>query len=350
MAAKVIQLSPDDSTYYTVPGSQGDLTVNGAQSDDTIFGQTFKSSLPSLVDWSMNANAVFKGYQGYLGKLQKSGVATTMTDEACTLVSGKTYQITATTKRVIDRKSAFTVKDNAVDKTDQVLSVDPLFGNVTFKSTYTVTGPVTVTGKYLPLATVGRFRGYTLGMTADSVDETDYDAAQANSGYKIVSPGLRQASLEIPMIHVDFTNNFQVADHTEYVVSIDVTGDGKHMARGFFLASARRNQGNVGALEETNISFTLQVPVAMYDEVTPIAAPLAWQHVSSGAVMPMAVRTALDAWAAETTLYAYYAPKGLSAEKASGEGQVTNISLASTVEGLNTFQVAIMGVGELAMA
>lgn len=101
------------------------------------------------------------------GVVKASGTSVAMADEATTNTSGKTYQVTNASKRILNPAVALVVLDNAVDRTAEVESVDFLFGLVTFKSTYTVTGPVTLTGAYLPTLDVASVRGVNLSVSAN---------------------------------------------------------------------------------------------------------------------------------------------------------------------------------------
>ena len=76
-----------------------------------------------------------------------SGTGTTFTDEATTLVSGTTYQITDASKRIIDTTSAITVKDGATTLASTAYTVVPGTGKVILAAA--PSGAVTVTGKYL---------------------------------------------------------------------------------------------------------------------------------------------------------------------------------------------------------
>ena len=79
--------------------------------------------------------------------------STAMTGEATTQIgSTKSYQINNATKRLIDETVEMVVYDGETDVTDEVESVDFMFGIVTFDSEYTVVGAVTVDGAYLTAA------------------------------------------------------------------------------------------------------------------------------------------------------------------------------------------------------
>lgn len=344
MGAKSIAISADDITYNILPGSQGELSREGAVIDDTIFGQSYKSGLTGILTWSITANAVYKGFAGYLAKLKKPGTPTAVTDEACTVVSGKTYQINAPAKQVWDRTVAVVVKDNAVDHTADVVSIDYLFGKVTFSNSYAVVGPVTVSPTYFPMVDLGKAQSYTLTQTADAIKDTDFPTAQANGGFNTHRPGLRTVTAEFPVVHSMYDNWQQsLIDRDEIIIEINPDGNSKSIARGFFRLITDRQSGNVGALEQETIHFSLNVPLASGTNPT-ISIPFAWSHANDSPI-PAAIKTALTAYLNETEVYVKYLPEGTNGVK--GQGVVTNMSLSGGMEAPNVFSVAVTGDGGL---
>lgn len=339
MAAKTISLSADDVTYHLLPGGTGEINRDGAVIEDTIFGQTYKSGFTGPINWGISANAIYKGFAGYLAKLLKPGVSTAMTDEATTLVSGKTYRITNATKRVINRAIAVVVEDNAVDHTADVESINFLFGEVTFKAAYTPTGPITITGEYFPLVTLSKYTGYTLNMTADAIRDSDMPALQLNNGYHTHRPGLKMVNIELPNVF-NGSDDWPSAldDRGEYVIEINPDGTGVNgsFARGFFRLMSARQSGNVGALEEENLRFELNVPIQ--NTGPSITAPFGWFH-AVGSPIPNAIKTALDRMLADQTLYARYLHDGVAGWK--GQGVLTSMSLSSGMEAPNAFSVGL---------
>lgn len=345
MAAKLISLSPDDVTYTALPGSQGDISRNGAVVDDTVFGQNYRSQFSTTLDWQIGANAIYKGFAGYVGKLKKMGASTVMTGEATTLVSTRVYQITNTAKRLMDRATVPTILDGVTDVTAQVESVDFLFGIIYFKSTYTVVGAITITGKYFPTVQLGAIRGFTLTQTAATIDEGDYDAVQANGGYKIMAPGLQDVSLSVQGVY-NSTYDMIALLESRAEMLIEINPDGQEwngsIARGFFRPTSDKLSGNVGALEQEDISFTLSVP--NQNSGPAVTQPFGWKHHANSPI-PTAIKSAIDAWGV-SDLFVRYLPDGVNGWE--GAGVVTNISMQSAMDGLNTFTVAIMGNGALA--
>lgn len=124
---------------------------------------------------------------GWAATVKISGAATTMTTEAC---SGATtaWRITSLAKRVIDPLTALSWYDNAVLISGaDIVSVDYMLGKIVF--TAGKTGPITVTGKYIPLLT------YTSARTANlKIDTNPLDASIFGSQYSAYVQGLKTVS------------------------------------------------------------------------------------------------------------------------------------------------------------
>jgi hypothetical protein len=340
MAAKTIQLSADGSTnWLTLPGSKGELEYQASDLKDTIFGQEYESGQTGLIGWMANANGVYKGYAGYVAKVLKSGSTTAMTDEAMTLVSGKTYKITNAAKNVWDRTVTPTFEDNAVAiSANDIESIDYLFGRVTFTSGYTVTGPITVaTGSYLPMAVVAKANSFTLTQTADTKETSDFETAQANGGFRTFEYGLRKVELSTQGTFAT-SNGFKalLTARSEVVIEINPDGANGSVARGWFKPMNTGQSGDVGALEEETLSFSLAVPYQ-----SDVIAPFAWVHTSS--TLSAALQLALSSWANGTECHVRYLSDGTNGQK--GEMVITDISLTGGLEAMNDFALKMQGTG-----
>lgn len=336
IANKRVQVSADLSTWYTLPGNTGQLTNQAGTVDDTIFGQAWKSMQPTSIDGKVTANAFFKGFAGYVCTLKKTGTPTTMTAEACTVVSGKTYKITNAAHNCIDPNTALVVLDNAVDHTADVLSIDYLFGRVTFKSAYTPTTPVTLTGKYLPISTLTKVNSFTLTQNATAVDSSDFDTLQTNSGHKTFICGLKTVSLDTKGFY-DSTNGVEAALDARQLLMVEINPDGSSQSvfRGFFRYSSDQKAGNVGAIETADLKFDLSVP----DDVDGLLAyPAAWLHTAT--TLPLALQTALTQWESDLTIGMRYLPDGAAGFEAD-VCVITDISLSSGVDAMNTFSIGL---------
>ncbi len=350
MAAKKIRISNDaGTTWAELPGSEGSFDTDAESVDDTILGQSFKSTDIGLLGWSVSSDGIFKGFSGYLAELKQVGSPVTFTAEAMTLVSGKTYAIDEATKEIWDRSEpTMDILDTAasVDAAD-ILNIDYLFGRVTFVASYTPSGAITATGKSFPVSAVGCSNTYNLSMTADAIDDSCFSTAQANGGVRTFQAGLRSVSLELNGIF-DATPNFKdvLLNRTEIIIEIDPAGDGSSIARGFFKLVTTGQSGAVGALEDEALNFELTVP----DETTnpAVELPFNWRHTAT--TLNLSIQWALESWLSELNTYMVsYLPTG--AEGASpldgieGAFVVTDISLSGGLSNMNTFQIELQGTG-----
>ena len=346
--AKSIRISTDDVTYVTLPGSQGEFNADGESIEDTVLGQSFSSMDTGLTSWGVNSDAIWKGAAGYIANLLQVGTATGATGEAMTQVTGQIYQIDATAKEIWDRTSTITVYDNAVDHTADVAFIDYLFGQVVFEDGYSVTGPVTIDVDYFPTAVIGCAQSYTLTMTADTIDDTCFNTAQANGGRRTYSAGLRTVGFELQGVYAPADDwKTAVAARTEIIIEVDPAGDGLSVARGFFKLATQGQSGAVGALEQETLNFNLYVPTESTNPESYV--PFGWKH-EAGTTLNAACRMLLDSWEQElNTYYVNYLPSGTPGQSpldgASGQFVVTDVSLSGDLSSMNVFQASLQGTG-----
>lgn len=339
MPAKLIQVSDDGGTnFFTLPGNTGSMTFESDQLEDTVFGQTYESNEAGLIGWTVEANARYKGFAGYNADLFKQDTSTSMTTEAMTLVTGKIYQIDDQTKEIWDRLGTFVIFDNAIDHTADVDTFDYLFGRVEFNASYSVVEPVTVTGDFFTKKALGTMRNFTLTMTADAVETTDFDTAQTNGGFKTHDPGLRTVTFEASGFY-NLTNAFlvELKNRNEIIIEINPDGSLQSLARGFFRAISEVQAGDVGALEEETITFALNVP-----DLTNLFRPFGWQDETT-TTLADAIKKTIDAFQNETKVDVQYLSDGVAGEK--GKAVVTDVSLTSGVDAMNEFACVYRGDG-----
>ena len=331
MAAKRIRVSVDNgTTWRTLPGSTGEKRTEMQAVNDTIFGQDWQSENPSIGQIQITANGFFKGVAGYSATIKKGGTPTAMTGEAMALVSGKTYQITSAIKRVLDLGAAITVLDGATNVTAQVQSIDYLNGMVTFKSTYTVVGAITMNGSYVPLATLAKARGFSVTQTAAEIDTTTLEVAQTNGGFRTFDPGLRTVGLEVQGIY-DATSDFITALNSRSTLYIDISpnGNANTMFRGFFKPTGHQQAGDVGALETATMNMTLFVP-----NTDVLQAPFRWYFNTSP--LSQALQDVLNAWQNGTKIDVQYLPNGT--DGTAHDAIITECSLSDNFDGQNEFR------------
>ena len=341
MAAKKIQTSPDGITYTTLPGNSGSVSSEGALIDDTIFGYNFESQFVNLINWKLEANGLFKGLAGYQVGLKKSGTPTTMTAEACSLVSGKTYKITNAAHAVMDPATVPVVKGNAiVIANSNILNIDYLFGTVTFIPAYTPTTPITIDGKYLPMTVIGGAKTFNLQLSCSTIDTTTIAAAQANGGLRTYDYGLRNVGLDLTDVYA-VSNGALAALLSRGVVVAEICPDNSALAvaRGFFNYAKQSQSGNVGDLEMEQVTLNGYVP-----DIANMLAPFSWS-ISGSSTLNVSLQTAITCWQNGAVCYQKYMPDGVTG--VSGQGVVTDISLSGGLEAMNEFTVNIQGSGAL---
>lgn len=333
---KIVNLSDDGgTTFEPLPGNTASFNEEAAAIEDTIFGADFGSEEIGLINWSVEAQAFYKGFAGYLAELKQQGATTGFTGESMTLVSGKTFKIDDTTKEIWDRSVTFTVFDNAIDETANVESFNYLFGEITFKSTFVVTEPVTIDGSFFPTVALGKANAFTMTQTADSIESSDFGTVQANNGHRTFIQGLKTVTLDLSSFY-DVTAGFRAAlvARNELIVEIDAAGTGESIARGFFKVSNASQAGDVGAIEDESVSLTLQVPVAPSDP------PFDWVH-APGSTLSTAVIIALTAWLDGTVIdveYLYDGTNGIT-----GKCIITDVTLAGGIDNMNEFSITCQG-------
>jgi hypothetical protein len=341
--AKRVQISIDNGVAWaTLPGNRAELTNEAGDIRDTIFGQSFASTQTGLIGAMINANGLYKGFAGYVAKLLKSGTSTALTAEPMSLVTGKTYRITDVAKRVMNRAVAYTVSDTGgAILAANILSVDYLFGRITFISSFTPTGAVTISGAYFPMTQVGRGNGFTLTQTAAAVDNTDFETAQANAGHRTFEYGLKTVSLSINGIY-SAANGFRALldGRTELMIEVNPDGNGKSVARGWFKAMNTSQSGDVGDLEAETIAFNLAVP----DQAN-IDVPFQWTHNTT--TLNTAIQSALNCWQNSVTTdvlinYLYDGTNGIK-----GTPIFTDLTLTGGLEVMNEFAVRAQLTGAL---
>jgi hypothetical protein len=176
-----------------------------------------------------------------------------MTSQAMTLVSGNTYQINSTARRVFDPDGSFAFTDvGSTIAASNISSIDYLFGKVTFASPKTTV--VLASGNYLPVADIIGAHSYTLNLNRAVLEDTDF----TSTGWVARgSVGLLDAKVSLSRwedLDVDYFDT--INDGVNVVLDI-ASGGESLLARGFFKLESDNLSGDVTALEASELSFVL---------------------------------------------------------------------------------------------
>lgn len=339
MAAKTVRVSKDDTTYFVIPGNTADLSEELGTVDDSIFGSSFTSTQATLKTWTISSGAMFKGFPGYVATLKKAGTATAFTDATTEELDGMFY-ITNRAQSLIDHNSSVTVSDaGAAVASADIDHIDFLQGGVKFVSTYTPTGPITISGDYLPLSPICYAQTFSLTQSADTENVTDLCSAQENGGHGVFSYSQQTVELSLEGYYND-TSDFSddLNSRETCIIEISPAGDDSSVARGYFMITSRSQSGDVGSTETESVSYALQVPEG-------VSLPFSWYH-SSTTTIPQAVKIILDAWENREELWIEYIAEG-SSTKRTGKVLVSDASMDGGVEDMNEFSLDFQGTNEL---
>ena len=192
---------------------------------------------------------------GYATTVRKSGTATSMTSQAMSTNStvANTYQINSTARRVWSRSHTLTFRKGGTTLPASAVTPDYLFGKVVISST--LAGSMTVSGTYLPMAAVAGGNSYSLTMSQELLDDTDF----SSTGWTSRIGGLLDVSLTVNRwdnVDLDFYN--LIDSGNPVVVDIRPGGSGSSISgRGYFLIESENRSGDVSGLEGADVSFQL---------------------------------------------------------------------------------------------
>ena len=197
----------------------------------------------------------------YLTKVNISGTPTGMVNQAMSVYTtvANTYRVTDAARRVWDRavtpvfKGGSTSSTAAISST-AITSVSYLFGTVRFNGAQTT--PITVTGNFLPIAKLIGAHAYTLTLSRELLDDTEFDS----TGWRSRTLGLFDASLTATRWNTigQTMDVFDILQEGKKVVlEVNPGGTTSRTARGFFVIESENLSGDVAALEQAEFTFQI---------------------------------------------------------------------------------------------
>ena len=193
------------------------------------------------------------GKASYNTKVKISGVSTAMTSQAMTVVTGNTYQINSTARRVWNPNGSFAFTNlGSTIAASNIVSIDYLFGKVTFATSKTTV--VLASGTYLPVANIIGANSYTLNLSRAVLDDTDFTSTGWVSRGTV---GLLDAKVSLSRwedLDVDYFDILN--DETKVVLDLAPGGESL-LARGFFKLESDNLSGDVAGLEAAELAFVL---------------------------------------------------------------------------------------------
>lgn len=188
----------------------------------------------------------------YRTSIKKSGISTPMVDEPMTNTVGNSYKIDDSLKEIWNRDVFPTFEESAISiSVSDIQSIDYLAGTVTFLTPKT--GAITVSGEYYPMANVAGANAYTLDISAETQDSTEF----SGDGYREKQSGLLDVSLSVTAWEKSTTDFYSLINNRIPFV-VEVTPGGESLlCRGWFICESNSKSGSVEALESNDVSFQL---------------------------------------------------------------------------------------------
>jgi hypothetical protein len=339
--SKLVQVSRDGIDYFTLPGSTAEISRDGAELDNSIFGQKFGSTFTGIIDWSISGNAWLRQQAGYEVSLKRAGDPVAFSDEPMAVESGLKYRIVDEDKSFWDYEEDIVVSDDGstVDAED-ILEIDHLMGRVTFVAGYTVSGPITVSGDYKPVTEFANANSMTLTQSAATIEAGSFETVKANNGFQNYVATLLTASLDLEGFYREDNDFYAILNGREDIlVEIDFAGDGETLARGVFKVSSDNQSGDVGGNEVESVSLSLSVP----EDVLPFS----W-YFGPLSTAPEGFQVILEGWLNRTNVYVRYFPRGATNLGFGGQVVVTDASITAAVDSMVEMSFDGQGDGILA--
>lgn len=197
---------------------------------------------------------------GFNTLVRVGGATTAMIDEACNLVATatRTYEITDPARRVLDPDVAVVVEDNGTPvAASDIEQLDFLTGRVVFDSAYVITGPITITGNFIPTVVVACAKTWQATHSREIIESTCFGAtardkfltikeatgsiSEFDDGYTVVGPE-------------SFNDKFEDADI--FVLEFDPDGTGAFLRRYFVALEGMEQAAEATGLVEDTLTWS----------------------------------------------------------------------------------------------
>jgi hypothetical protein len=195
------------------------------------------------------------GQAGYLSQVKQGGISTSFTNEPMTSLTALRYKISDESKSVFDRFATISVSVDGSVVSDSEYTVNFMFGTVDFSTQ--PAGDVAITGRFIPTASILGITSYSLDITGDILDDTDFDAVNSNGGYRTKRYGLNDVSITLDGHYVlNKAMAKGLMDRDVCLIEL-LIGVQSERVRGWFLTESFKRNGESGGLEEESVTLQL---------------------------------------------------------------------------------------------
>ncbi len=201
---------------------------------------------------------------GFSCLVRRSGTPTAIATEACSLVTGSQYQITASARRVVDPEALWHLKDGTTTLAYSAISaVDFLSGKFTLVAP--PSGALTFSGTYLPISGASEVfaeaKSFTINESNDLLDTSVFagtTSVHASVRRKVV--GIKDVSVSVES--VASAPDLEVLTTTQNLgttalVEVFFGSTAVPRFRGLCKIESIERNGSVDGLIETSVSFSI---------------------------------------------------------------------------------------------
>ena len=194
------------------------------------------------------------GQPAYKTVLKIGGTSTKFVGETATSIGGNKFQIKDISKQILDRNVAPVVKVDNKFVTPSDYTVDYLFGIITFNTEQK--GVVTINGNFIPTISIAGANQYSVDITGDILENTNFEDVIKNGGYKTKQYGMLDIAVSVSRFD-DTKKTFKTKLQDREVVLLEIKPNDVETIRGWFVVEKAGSQGENNALEAESLSFQL---------------------------------------------------------------------------------------------
>jgi hypothetical protein len=188
------------------------------------------------------------GQAAYATEIRSAGGSVPLTAEPTTALDTVRFQITDSSKRLLDPLVAITVSDGDIE------SIDYFSGIITMQAAGAV--DPAVTGAFLTSSLIGGSTSYSFEFAGDVHDSTEFGTPQ-NGGYRSMVYGLHAVTVSVDR-YDDLSMEFKIHKAAAEQVYVKIsTNGGLLVIEGWYVADTANSAGDLGGLETEALAFSL---------------------------------------------------------------------------------------------
>lgn len=165
------------------------------------------------------------------------------------------FQITEESRRLLSPETAIRAYDSNDDSEMQIIAIDYFNGVITTLNS--PVGDVEVDAAFVTKVPIGGSKDYSYELTGDVLENTSFDMAKSNGGYRTRCYGLHDVTVSVSR-YDDLVQQFKNSKIAREKVYIEIwPGGGPSVFKGWFVVETSSVSGEIGTLEEESLSFSL---------------------------------------------------------------------------------------------